>query len=121
MIAPLSNYALDGVIWYQGESNVSRRNEYSTLLSSMIADWRTTFHDPTLPFYIVELADFLHKDDKGGRAAWAEMREEQAKVAEINENTYLIKNSDTEEWNDIHTLDKKTPGQRIASSVLQNQ
>ena len=87
----------------------------------MRADWRTNCHYPTLPCYIVELADYWHKDDKGGRAAWAEMREEQAKVAEINENTYLIKNSDTGEWNDIHPLDKKTPGQRIASSVLQNQ
>ena len=121
MIAPLRNYALDGVIWYQGESNVSRRNEYTELLSTMIADWRKTFNYPTLPFYIVELADFLHQTDKGGRAAWDEMRKEQAKVAEINSDTYLITNSDTGEWNDIHPLDKKTPGQRVARKVTERK
>ena len=32
MIAPLLNYTVSGVIWYQGESNVSRRNEYKRLV-----------------------------------------------------------------------------------------
>lgn len=101
-----------------GESNVSRRNEYTSLLTAMIADWRRTFDQPELPFYIVELADFLSKDDIGGRKAWAEMRQAQAKAAAANSNTYLIRNSDLGEWNDIHPLDKKTLGKRAAESVL---
>ena len=109
MIAPLQNYGIRGVLWYQGESNVDRRNEYAALLTVLIADWRSTFDNPELPFYIVELADFLSKDDISGRQAWAEMRKEQAKVAETNRNTRLIRNSDLGEWNDIHPLDKK-PG-----------
>ena len=120
MIAPLQNYGIRGVLWYQGESNVDRRNEYAALLTAMIADWRSTFDKPELPFYIVELADFLSKDDIGGRQAWAEMRKEQAKVAETNRNTRLIRNSDLGEWNDIHPLDKKTLGQRAAESALEN-
>lgn len=119
MIAPLQNYGIRGVLWYQGESNVDRRNEYAALLTAMIADWRSTFDKPELPFYIVELADFLSKDDIGGRQAWAEMRKEQAKVAETNRNTRLIRNSDLGEWNDIHPLDKKTLGQRAAESALE--
>ena len=119
MIAPLQNYGIRGVLWYQGESNVDRRNEYAALLTAMIADWRSTFGNPELPFYIVELADFLSKDDVGGRQAWAEMRKEQAKVAETNRNTRLIRNSDLGEWNDIHPLDKKTLGQRAAESALE--
>lgn len=118
MIAPLQNYSIRGVLWYQGESNVSRRNEYVALLSAMIADWRRTFNQPGLPFHIVELADFLSKDNIEGRKAWAEMRQEQAKAAAINSNTYLIRNSDLGEWNDIHPLDKKTLGKRAAESVL---
>lgn len=117
MIAPLRNYAVRGVVWYQGESNVSRRNEYADLLTALIADGRSTFNAPALPFYIVELADFLHPDDTGGRKAWAEMREEQAKAAERNEHATLIRNSDLGEWNDIHPLDKKTLGGRVAGSV----
>lgn len=119
MIAPLKNCALKGVIWYQGESNVSQRNEYAALLTTLISDWRTTFHNAELPFYIVELADFLSKDDIYGRKSWAEMRREQAKAAQMNKNALLIKNSDLGEWNDIHPLDKKTLGERIAQSALQ--
>ena len=119
MIAPLQNYGIRGVLWYQGESNVDRRNEYAALLTAMIADWRSTFGNPELPFYIVELADFLSRDDVSGRQAWAEMRKEQAKVAETNRNTRLIHNSDLGEWNDIHPLDKKTLGQRAAESALE--
>lgn len=118
MIAPLAGYGLKGVVWYQGESNVGRRNEYASLLTAMIADWRKTFDNEELPFYIVELADFLHKSDTGGRRAWAEMRQEQAKAAEMNTNTTLIRNSDLGEWNDIHPLDKKTLGQRVADAVF---
>lgn len=118
MIAPLSAYSLKGVIWYQGESNVGRRNEYAPLLTAMIADWRKTFGNEELPFYIVELADFLHQSDTGGRRAWAEMRREQAKAAEMNTNATLIRNSDLGEWNDIHPLDKKTLGQRVADTAF---
>ena len=119
MIAPLQNYGIRGVLWYQGESNVDRRNEYAALLTVLIADWRSTFDNPELPFYIVELADFLSKDDISGRQAWAQMRKEQAKVAETNRNTRLIRNSDLGEWNDIHPLDKKNLGQRAAESALE--
>lgn len=117
MIAPLKNYNVRGVIWYQGESNVDRRNEYAALLTAMIADWRRTFGNAELPFYIVELADFLSKDDVRGRQAWTEMRKEQARVAETNTHTRLIRNSDLGEWNDIHPLDKKTLGNRVAESA----
>lgn len=118
MIAPLRNYAVRGVVWYQGESNVGRRNEYAALLTAMIADWRRTFGNAGLPFYIVELADFLSKDDTGGRKAWAEMRQEQAKAARMNTNATLIRNSDLGEWNDIHPLDKKTLGKRVADEAI---
>ncbi len=119
MIAPLGNCAFDGVIWYQGESNVGRRNEYAALLEAMIAGWRRTFGDENLPFYIVELADFLSPDDAAGRRAWAEMRQAQAEAAGKTDNAWLIENSDLGEWNDIHPLDKKTLALRIADRVAE--
>ena len=102
--------AYGGALWYQGESNVSRRNEYAALLSAMISDWRRTFNSEQLPFYIVELADFLAKNDIQGRKAWAEMRHEQARAAQMNTNTYLIKNSDLGEWNDIQSTGQEDVG-----------
>ncbi len=120
MIAPLKGLEFSGVLWYQGESNVEKRNVYADLLGIMMKDWRKTFNSPELPFYIVELADFLHKDDIEGRRTWAEMRAEQAKAAENDPNATLIRNSDLGEWNDIHPLDKKTLGKRIAKDVIRN-
>lgn len=118
MIHPLKNLRFCGTLWYQGESNVERRNEYAALLCLMIQNWRETFNDPGLPFYIVELAEFLHESDMQGRMAWDEMRAEQAQAAVLSGNAVLIKNKDLGEWNDIHPLDKKTLGQRIAQEVL---
>ena len=86
----------------------------------MIGCWRESFNDSDLPFYISELADFLHGSDVEGRKAWAEMRQEQARAVQMNSNTVLIRNSDLGEWNDIHPLDKKTLGQRVADAVLQD-
>lgn len=120
MIHPLKNMEFRAVLWYQGESNVDRRHEYADLLTAMIGCWRETFADADLPFYIVELADYLHKDDIAGRKAWAEMRQQQAKAAEMNTNTTLIRNSDLGEWNDIHPLDKKTLGKRAAEATLKD-
>lgn len=118
MIAPLANIKAKGVIWYQGESNVERRNEYESLLTALIKDWRRTLNDSSLPFYIVELADYLSRDDIAGRKAWEEMREAQAATARHNAHAILIKNKDLGEWNDIHPLDKKTLGKRIVDAIL---
>ena len=118
MIYPLRNLRFSGALWYQGESNVERRNEYTSLLCGMIQNWRDTFNDQSLPFYIVELAEFLHESDIQGRNAWEEMRQQQAKAAKESGDAVLIKNKDLGEWNDIHPLDKKTLGQRIAREVL---
>ena len=118
MIYPLRNLRFSGALWYQGESNVERRNEYTSLLCGMIQNWRDTFNDQSLPFYIVELAEFLHESDIQGRNAWEEMRQQQAKAAKESGDAVLIKNKDLGEWNDIHPLDKKALGQRIAREVL---
>ena len=117
MVHPLRDYEFSGVAWYQGESNVGRWGEYSGLLGAMMKDWRKLFADDGLPFYIVELADFLAPDDPG-RAAWAGLRKQQAMAAEADGNAVLIKNSDTGEWNDIHPLDKKTAAGRLVEAVM---
>lgn len=121
MIAPLSKMPVSGVLWYQGESNVSRRNIYADQLVNMIDNWRQSWDNPDMPFYIVELADFLHESDVEGRESWNEMRQQQRKAVEMSTNTWLVPNADLGEWNDIHPLDKKTPGVRAASIVLESK
>lgn len=116
MIAPLRGLAFQGAIWYQGESNVGNQ-QYADMLAAMMGNWRSLFADDSLPFYVVELADFLHPSDVNGRKAWADLRAQQLRATELTHDAYLIKNSDLGEWNDIHPLDKKTPGRRIADAV----
>lgn len=117
MIAPLLNYQFKGVVWYQGESNVGKWKEYSSLLVSLMNDWRTKFGNAQLPFYIIELADFMSSDDPG-KFAWRKLQEQQADAVSKVSNATLIKNSDTGEWNDIHPLDKKTAAGRLVEAVL---
>lgn len=117
MISPVINYPVSGAIWYQGESNVNTRNQYPALLETMIRNWRDASGDADMPFYIIELADFIHHDNKWERSKWQDMRERQAQVARETPNTTLIHNSDLGEWNDIHPLDKKTLGTRVADAI----
>ncbi len=121
MISPVIGYPVSGAVWYQGESNVGRSNQYPALLKTMMADWRKASGDADMPFYIVELADFLHKNDRGGRAAWQTMRKRQAQAAEETPGAVLVRNSDLGEWNDIHPLDKKTLGRRVAEKILSDK
>lgn len=118
LIAPMANLPFRGVVWYQGESDVDIRDQYCDLMKTLITDWRDTFKNPNLPFYIVELADFLHPSDTNGRAAWQEMRDAQRRAAEETDRAFWIKNGDVGEWNDIHPRDKKTPGKRTAEAIL---
>ncbi len=73
-----------------------------------------------LPFYVVELADFLAPDDSG-HTDWAALRKQQVRAAQENMYVTLIKNSDMGEWNDIHLLDNKTPITRLVNVVIQNE
>ena len=121
MIHPLAGLPISGVVWYQGESNVNSRNQYSSLLQTLMLNWRNTWNNSDLPFYVVELAGFLHPSDAVGIQAWNEMRKAQAEGVKKTSNAWLIKNSDLGEWNDIHPLDKKTLGVRVAETVINSR
>ena len=58
MIQPLIPYTIRGAIWYQGESNAFRAEQYARLLPMMIADWRKRFGQGDFPFYLVQLANY---------------------------------------------------------------
>lgn len=113
MVAPLKNYAKKGVIWYQGESNTKNPKEYEELFADLIKDWRTYFNKPQMPFLYVQLANFMEESAVPQESNWAELREVQRKILNIP-NTAMAVITDVGEWNDIHPLDKKTVGDRLA-------
>jgi len=113
MIAPLKNNALKGVIWYQGESNTDRYYEYYDLMAALISDWRNLWGD-NLPFIGVQLANFMKPALLQQQSNWAELRDVQRKLYQTVPNTGMAVAIDVGEWNDIHPLNKKEVGKRLA-------
>lgn len=114
MIHPLKNWGIKGVIWYQGESNADHYKDYFELMESLICNWRTLWQKQELPFLIVQLASFMKDPSTPSESNWAEMREIQRQLALKVPNTGLVVTTDIGEWNDIHPLNKKDVGQRLA-------
>jgi sialate O-acetylesterase len=113
LISPLSGFRLKGVIWYQGESNTGRGMEYRELFRSLISDWRTQFAQPDLPFIFVQLANLNKANKQTVESGWAEVRDAQRRALELL-NTGMAVSFDIGEWNDIHPLNKKEVGRRLA-------
>jgi sialate O-acetylesterase len=113
MIAPLIPYGIRGAIWYQGESNASRPEQYRTLLPTMIDDWRTRWGQGDFPFLIVQLANFRARDAKPVESDWAELREAQAMTAANDPMTGLAVTIDIGAAKDIHPRNKQDVGTRL--------
>jgi sialate O-acetylesterase len=118
MIAPLQNYPVKGVLWYQGESSTAKPFEYKALLTTLIEDWRSLLKQPDLPFMIVQLANFMEVADLPQESNWAEVRQQQKDLLEIP-FTGLAVTIDLGEWNDIHPLNKQDVGLRLALQARQ--
>lgn len=113
MIAPLLNYTIKGVIWYQGESNAGDASEYRETFPAMIEDWRAKWNQGDFPFLYVQLANFMEAHEQPSESQWAELREAQLKTLSVD-NTAMAVIIDIGEWNDIHPLNKKDVGRRLA-------
>jgi len=117
MIAPLVPYALRGVIWYQGEANVSRARQYRALFPRMIDDWRRWWGQGTFPFLFVQLAGFMDPPGKPGESEWAELREAQA-MALTRPRTGMAVAIDIGDAHDIHPRNKQEVGRRLALAAM---
>jgi len=113
LLAPLFNYRIKGVIWYQGESNTGNPKEYGDLFSTLINDWRAKWNQGDFPFLYVQLANFMKSYDHPTESNWAELREQQLKTLALP-NTAMAVTIDIGEWNDVHPLNKKDVGKRLA-------
>ena len=118
MIHPLIPYAMQGVIWYQGEANVSDPYLYRKLFPAMIQDWRTQWEQGDFPFYFVQLANFMAaQTDPNEASAWAELREAQTRTLALP-NTGMAVTIDIGEADDIHPRNKQDVGRRLAQWAL---
>jgi len=113
MIHPLIPFAIQGAIWYQGESNASRAEQYRTLLPTMIGNWRALWGQGDFTFLIVQLANFMKRAEQPEDTAWAALREAQTMTAASDPNTGLALAIDIGEANDIHPRNKQDVGKRL--------
>ncbi len=113
MVAPLINYPIKGILWYQGEANTDKPEEYQELLPALISDWRNKWQQGTLPFLFVQLPNFMEVQYLPSESQWAELRFGQLKSLSVT-NTAMAVTIDIGEWNDIHPLEKKVVGERLA-------
>ena len=113
MIAPVTPYAMRGVIWYQGESNQGRAEAYRRQLPAMVTAWRKSFQKDDLAFLAVQLPAF-GKVRNWPRSAWSEMRESIALLEKSLPYTATVVSTDCGLPDEIHPPLKKPIGQRLA-------
>ncbi|WP_337102665.1 sialate O-acetylesterase [Paenibacillus sp. YIM B09110] len=113
MIAPIAPYAIKGVIWYQGESNLNKPEAYESLFQALIGDWRGKWGLGAFPFLYVQLPNFAEPSDRPVESQWAVLREAQRKTLALP-MTGMAVTIDIGEWNDIHPVNKMDVGYRLA-------
>jgi sialate O-acetylesterase len=116
MIAPILTHKVKGFLWYQGESNTGRPEAYDGYMKAIIQDWRSKWKNQNLPFLGVQLCNFQDINFTPSESGWARLREAQNKALELP-NTAVTVTIDLGEWNDIHPLNKKDIGKRLALSA----
>jgi sialate O-acetylesterase len=116
MINPMVGYNIKGVIWYQGESNVSEPSEYEKLLPGLIQNWRNLWGLGDFPFYYMQIAPYNYNTGEVGSAY---LREAQLKASTALPNIDMASTMDIGEEYNIHPSHKETGSQRLAFLALQ--
>lgn len=116
MINPIIDFQIKGAIWYQGENNASAAMNYRTLFPTLINDWRTKWKSD-FPFYWVQLANFMEKDQVPVNSDWSLLREAQTMTLSVPQTGQAVI-IDIGEANDIHPRNKQDVGKRLALIAL---
>jgi sialate O-acetylesterase len=113
MIAPLTNFNIAGVIWYQGENNTINARSYQRLFTSMIDAWRNAWNK-NFPVYYVQIAPYKYKAQNTG----ALLREAQLQST-THPNTGMVVITDlVDNIYDVHPANKHDVGLRLSNWAL---
>jgi sialate O-acetylesterase len=115
MVKPVVNYPVKGAIWYQGEANVGRADQYSKIFPLMIKNWRDAWGIENFPFYFVQIAPYVYSNLDSTESAW--LREAQGKALRMS-NTGMAVTLDIATVMNIHPPFKKEAGERLANLAL---
>ena len=117
MLHPLTGFSMRGVIWYQGEDNVTRYSTYADMLTTMIGGWRSVWKQGDFPFYFCQIAPYDYKlINYTVNSAF--LREQQSKAELMNQNCGMAVLMDVGMDFGIHPRKKYQAGMRLALLAL---
>ncbi|MCX6254252.1 MAG: glycosyl hydrolase family 2, partial [Bacteroidia bacterium] len=115
MVNPVLPFQIKGAIWYQGESNVGRAEQYAKIFPIMIQNWREAWGIKDFPFYFVQIAPYVYSGIDSTESAY--LREAQEKTLKLA-NTGMVTTFDITTVMNIHPPFKKEVGERLALLAL---
>jgi sialate O-acetylesterase len=120
MIAPFTRFPIKGVIWYQGESNIFRPQEYTILFPALIEDWRKIWGIGDFPFLFVQIAPVEppRTGEPSGNPYWAEIREAQIVGLRLPNTAMVVTIDLGDPDGDVHPKNKQDVGKRLALAAL---
>lgn len=115
-VHPLIPFTFRGMIWYQGEANRAKPEQYTRLQTAYVKMMREVFQNPDAPFYFVQIAPYLY----GGADKFSSgyFYEAQEKTLERIPNSGMAATVDIGELGTIHPCRKKEVGDRLAFLAL---
>ena len=121
MIHPMVPFAIRGVIWYQGESNLLKGDGaiYANKMTALINGWRAAW-GRDLPFYFVQLPPLRYSARKNPpHTPWDEAIFWEAQAAALRlPNTGMAATIDVGDLGNMHPPRKKEVGERLALWAL---
>jgi len=121
MLHPLIGMRIAGVIWYQGEDNWPRYQNYADLFLTMVRGWRQEFGQGEFPFYYCQIAPYdynLITFEGQDTVCSAYLREQQLKAETMIPNSGMAVLMDTGLEKGIHPMKKQAAGDRLARLAL---
>lgn len=122
MLNPVVGYGIKGCIWYQGESNHEKPDQYEKLFPAVVKRWRDLWQQGEFPFYFVQIAPYdytqLPPYNAGGKYNSAYLRDAQRKSVNVIPNSAMAVLLDVGEQTTIHPPRKQQAGERLAYLAL---
>jgi sialate O-acetylesterase len=122
MIQPIMGYTIKGCLWYQGESNYERPDQYEKLFPAMVSLWRNEWAQGDFPFYFAQIAPYKYSTLPNGdtieKKNSAYLRDAQRKALNNITKSGMVVLMDGGEEKSIHPADKETIGKRFAYLAL---
>lgn len=116
LVAPFIDFPIKGVIWYQGESDISNYQNYPKLFKALVIDWRKKWQQKNLPFISVQLHDFKTENAEDLK----QFQTMQMDLANSISHHYVISGKGFESTElDVHPKNKEIVGKNLATKATE--